>query len=201
MIVSGCTAQPDNSADSSHRRSFRPAGDYVHRLSGVHFPRSVGRLQLVEITEYDSKASDVGVGYNVFQRDLQAAFTVYVYPAPDIVSIGSPRNVIRQTRNTFCERELQGIEQSIESAHPQMRLVAHGEIASPSSNFEGPGRRLVYRGTDVFAGRQQAVRSEADLFCYVGGKWLISFRTTARASDEYRDQLDLLMRSIAWPAE
>ena len=58
---------------------------------------------------------------------------------------------------------------------------------------------IVFSFSGVFRGKKQPLRSEADLFCYVGGKGLIAYRTTAPTAVRYEAELTALMQRLRWP--
>jgi hypothetical protein len=54
----------------------------------------------------------------------------------------------------------------------------------------------------LFAGRRnQPVRSEAYLFCYVGGRWSVKYRFTHPADQDVRALIGAFRRELAWTIE
>ena len=196
MLCAGCTSKEPARHEP---RRFEPDGPYLHRASGMSFPEALGGLTRTAITEYGKDATDISTGYNLLTPDLKAAITIYVYPAPQITSIGSPPNVIEGARKKLCSDHFENVKLEIERAHPSAKLVDEGSIASPSPDFSGPAKRARYTMTEEYGARVQPLRSEADVFCYIGGKWVIVYRTTAPADVDYEIALKKLMTAIAWP--
>jgi hypothetical protein len=85
-------------------------------------------------------------------------------------------------------------------SHPGARQLVRGNVRSPSPQYAGTGRQIIYDYEDVFYGQKQTLRSETDLYCYVGGNWLIAFRSTAPVKVDYAPRLATFMRLLSWPA-
>lgn len=66
-------------------------GAYVHTASGITMPESIAGFQRDAVFRYDEDGLDVSAGYNLVTPSQHIAATVYVYPAPSLVSIGSPQ--------------------------------------------------------------------------------------------------------------
>ncbi|MBW8911472.1 MAG: hypothetical protein JF564_06225, partial [Sphingomonas sp.] len=124
--------------------------------------------------------------------------TVYVYPAPEVPA-KTPVAAMKAVQDRLCADHFEGIKADIVQSHAGAVLIEESETASPApASFAHTGRRAVFSFTD-YRDKEQPLRSEADLFCYVGGKWLIAYRTTAPASVRYEAELAALMRSLHWP--
>ena len=195
LLLTGCGSQAQ-SPDEPKRLTV--ADTYTHSATGFKFPRSVGKFKRSAITEYNQEKTDVGVGYDNVAAHM--AVTVYVYPAPPLTSIGSPQAVIDDARNHLCTQAWEGIKAEIVQAHPDAELIALENIGSPSPVYNKVGRKAVFRFSGNLGGQTQPVHSEADLFCYAGGRWLVSYRTTTPEAFDYRSDLDTLMHSLQWPS-
>ena len=180
-------------------KELNPVGNYVHSATGFTFPPALGVFKRSGITEYNSDKTDVSAGYDKVASGLSVATTVYVYPAPPLTSIGSPQAVIDDAKEHLCAQVWEGIKSDIVRAHPDAELIALDQIPSPSSVFKQHGRKAIFRFTGNFGGSNQPLRSEADLFCYAGGNWLVAYRTTAPAGFDYSSDLGALMRDLRWP--
>jgi len=180
-------------------KKLNPSGAYVHRATGFTFPVALGKFTRTAITEYNQEKTDVSAGYGKVAGQESVAITVYVYPAPPLTSIGSPQTVIDDARQHLCTQVWEGLKVEIAQAHPDAELLSLEQIDSPFSSFRKPGHRAVFRFTGNLGGKEQPVRSEADLFCYAGGQWLVAYRTTAPDAFDYRGDLDALMHLLRWP--
>jgi len=196
LLFCGCTSAaqaPDQP------RSFNPLGPYRQDATGFIFPVAVEPFRRSVVTEFNAQKTDVSAGYDKPPGPNAMAATIYVYPAPSLTSIGSPQNVIDEARDHLCNEAWEGIKSEIQHAHPDAKLIEQGQLPSPSPTFTNPGHRAVFAFTDIFAGTQQPLHSEADLFCYVKDQWLVAYRTTTPAANDYRADLTTLMRKLRWP--
>lgn len=193
VLVALATASAADTPASSARSAI-----FEHRETGFRFPTLLGPFRRVETRRYDRNGRDVGVGYNLETSGHQMAVTVFVYPAPSLPAYRSPE-ASSTAREERCDRAFAAVQADIGAAHPGARLEEEGIAPSPSAEHAREGLRAVYAFDGVFNGRRQSLRSEATLFCYVGGDWLIAYRTTAPISVDYRADLARLMRDLVWP--
>ena len=168
---------------------------YVHKPTGMSFPPAVGHLQRDKVIEYDREATDISAGYNLDEPDGRIVLTVFIFPAP---MIEAGKNVADQQKRK-CGEAFEDVKSQV-FVHPGAKLVEEGNVASPSPGHMHAGRRAVFtlRGM-AYVELKGPLRSEADLFCYVGGKWLILYLATAPDGVAYESQLAELMHAIAWP--
>jgi hypothetical protein len=197
ILLAGCGPQTPRARQP---KRLNPSGTYVHRPTGFAFPVALGMFTRSVVTEYDRDATDVSGGYDKAAGDEGVAVTVYVYPAPLLISIGSPQAVVEDSRDHLCVGAWESLKAEIVQSHPDAELIGLGTIASPSPLFKAAGHKAVFKFTGNFGGREQSLRSEADLFCYAGGRWLVAYRTTAPAAFDYRADLAALMQALRWPA-
>ncbi|HJQ16235.1 MAG TPA: hypothetical protein VJR87_12840 [Allosphingosinicella sp.] len=192
VIILALAAVP---AGGQGLKQIDPTVSYVHGATGMSFPPSVGRLERNTVVEYDAAATDVSAGYKIDGPKGRVIFTVYIFPAPPAKAAGD----LRTGRMEACGEAFEGVKNDIK-IHPGARLIEEGEVDSPSPKFNGKGKRVVF-SLDGLLGVQAKgpFRSEAELFCYVGGRWQIMYRTTAPVDVTYEADLADLMRGIAWP--
>lgn len=179
FLCSACRASPGTDVET-----------YVHSGTGFRFPALVGEFRRAQIDKYNSEETDVGVGYNLYSAEKQIAVTVFVYPAPPAQGAA---------RAAACEDQFRSVKSDIEKAHAGARLVEETSAPSPMPDRAETGLKAIYRFSGVFAGVEQPLQSEADLFCYVSGPWFIAYRTTAPANLDYRPDLAGLERRLTWP--
>ena len=164
------------------------------------FPTQVGEFRRVSVYRYAADGSDESAGYNLYQPGAHIAATVYVYPAPGTVIAKRPQpETAPAAKDQLCSGEFDRVQLEIEGAYEGDTLIEE----SGTAHGETPGLRAVYTFTaPIFAGRRdQAVRSEAYLFCYVGGRWSVKYRFTYPADQDVRALIDAFMRDLAWTIE
>ncbi len=176
MLLCGCPtvrthylAQPEQLAVN---------GPYVHAASRIAFPESVSGLQRGAVLRYDADGLDVSAAYNCLNALHPMVVTVYVYPAPSLVSIGSPPEVVAGAREHLTRNEFERRKQEILQAHPSARLIGQSDAKRAESDRSYPGKLAVFEYEDMFAGSRTQLRSVLYLFCYVGDKWTVKFRFT-----------------------
>ncbi len=167
-------------------------GTVTHVATGFQFPEVVGGFNRVSIHAFNSAATDVSIGYASLTPGAQVAVTVYITPAPAV-----DLNAAAQARS--CEKQFAAMDNRIAKAHPDARQLVRGDTRSPSSQYDGTGKQVIYDYEDMFYGQKQTLRSETDLYCYVGGDWLIAYRATAPIKVDYAPKLANFMRALAWP--
>lgn len=172
---------------------------YVHRGSGFIFPAAAGDYQRTGLIEYDVAATDVSAGYQTMTPGRETVMTIYVYPAPEVPAETRAAE-IDAVQDKLCADHFEDIKAGIVQSHPGAVLIEEGRTTSPApGSFAHAGRRAVFGFSSAFRGKEQPLRSEADLFCYVGGKWLIAYRTTAPTAVRYEAELAALMQRLRWP--
>jgi hypothetical protein len=167
-------------------------GTVTHVATGFHFPAVVGDFNRVLIHAFNSAATDVSISYATLKPGAQLAVTVYITPAPAV----DPTSAAEAKS---CDQQFAAMDGRITKVHPEARQLVLGKVRSPSPEYVGTGRQVIYDYEDVFYGQKQTLRSETDLYCYVGGNWLIAYRATAPVKVNYAPLLASFMRNLAWP--
>lgn len=151
-------------------------GEIGHVESGILFPEIVNGFVRGLLRTYDSVGHDVSAGYNLVDTQNPIAITVYVYPAPKLLSFGSPANVVENTRRILMISDFNSMKAQIMKVYPVASILSEREIVllfrgqslyRRSLKFS-PRERLVYRMLPVIA--------HVEIFAF--GKWLIKFRVT-----------------------
>jgi hypothetical protein len=163
------------------------------------FPMTVGEFKRGSITRFDAKGFNVSVGYNLYQIPKAAVATIYVYPSPSIVSIGSPVNVVESARATLCQNEYEARKREIAGAHPGAKLLNEDVLASPKSGVIGKGKTATFEYEEVFAGVRQSLHSRLDMFCYIDGKWTVKYRFTYPVPFDAKHGLTKFIETVPWP--
>lgn len=172
--------------------SAQTSAPFVHSGTGFSFPRMVGEFRRSNVDTYNAEGTDVGVGYDLLTPGSQMATTVFVYPAPHAAEADKP---------AACDKQWNDVKAQIAAKHPGATLVREGSVSAPTQTGRPVGRQAVYHLAGNFAMRDQALQSEADLYCYVNGDWFVAYRTTSPSSVAYRPRLDGFMHALAWPSK
>ena len=195
ILLIGCPTRP-RPVDQPQVTSAD--GAYVHEKSGMTFPIAVGDFQRVMVQRYDQDGLDVSAGYNLFDSRRQIAATVYVYPAPSLVSIGSPSQTVTSARSFLAKNEFEARKREITQPRPGARLIEDTEISIPIGGTVRVGRMATFEYEEKFAGKQQALRSHLCMFNYVGGKWALKYRITYPKHLEATSEIDTVLQGVPW---
>ena len=115
----GCPARPRPLAQP---QTILTEGSYTHR-SGMTFPLAVEGFRRSIVQRYDQEGLDVSAGYDLYDPSHKIAATVYVYPAPSLVSIGSPPEVVETAHARLAKNEFEARKREILQSHPWSRLI------------------------------------------------------------------------------
>ena len=196
LLLTGCP--PTNPSSPSLPDNHQVAASYIHKPSGMAFPQSVNDFQRVNITRYDKEGLDVPVGYDLFDPLRAIAATVYVYPAPRVVSIASPPDVVAKAKDIAAKGEFERRKQEILQAHSGAKLIQEKDISLVQTGATRLGRMARFESEDVFANKRQAVEGQVYLFCYVNGDWVIKYRFSYPKSFDAAKDIDDFMRDLSW---
>ena len=164
----------------------------------MSFPASVGEFRRVTLVRYDADELDVSAGYNWGSQATEIVATVYIYPAPSLISIGSPPDVVASARTTLCNGEFERRKKEIVASHPGAMLISEGDVPTPQPGPTIPGKIASYEYEDAFQGVRQRLHSELYVYCYVGGKWAFEYRFTSPKDFPARDAISNFMAGLTW---
>src|ERR1700704_496585 len=173
FLLIGCPARP---RPLDQPQAIIADGAFRHDKSGMTFPIAVGEFQRGMLQRYDQDGLDVSVGYNLYDSRRQIITTVYGYPAPPLVSIGSPPETVASARSFLAKNEFEARKREIMQPRPGARLIEDTEIKIPIGGKVRIGRIATFEYDEQFAGRQQSLRSHLCMFNFVGGKWALKYR-------------------------
>jgi hypothetical protein len=179
---------------------LHPDGPYTQAKTGMTYPVSVGDFQRVTIIRYKDDGSDESAGYNRYTPGTEIGATVYVFPSPSLVSIGSPQNVIDGARAHLCDSQFLAVQNEIKGAHPDAVLVSQGDVTLTQADAAYKGHEAFYTLTNAnFFGRHQVPsRSDVYVFCYAGGKWTVEYRIDYPVVHDANGAIADFMRSLTW---
>lgn len=173
-------------------------GPYRHVAADAIFPERVGGFVRDTLYQYDAEGRDVSASYNLATPEGRLLLTVYIYPALQAGATDGSRGG-KAARAQLCALEHGAVKQAIAN---------HVPGASPSDEDGGIAvrgveaslsHRSIYRYRIRFDDREQEVRSEAHLYCFVKGKWLVKYRVTTPAAVDGRNAIDAFIRGGPWP--
>src|SRR4029453_1494688 len=100
---------------------------------------------------------------------------------------------------TVCDREFQDVRAVIAQQHKDAEIAEEG--GSPAIAGVAPElmHRTVYNFRDSFSGEIRELRSEVDLYCYVGGRWLVKYRAPSNVDFDVTRDIEQFIRRGPWP--
>ena len=165
-------------------------GVYIHAPARAAFPPEVGEFRRTKIFRYDEAGEDVSASYDLATPAGRLLITIYIYPAAAAAGADRAR---------LCDQEFAAVNAAISSQHDNVAPIEQG-AALPAEGIDGKlGHRSVYRFATPFDDRVQEIRSEAHLYCYVGGDWLVKYRVSAPTAVETRGPVEAFIRDGPWP--
>ena len=164
------------------------------------FPTAIDDFQRVTIIRYAPDGTDESAGYNYAKPMKEIVATVYVFPSPRVLSIGSPDYVVREAYDKVCQQQFQGVEREVMAAHPAATLVGDGPITivQPDGNHAGFKATYDLVNDRAFGRTNVASRSEAYLFCFAGGKWSVEYRIDYPRDFDASSLIALFMQDLHW---
>lgn len=151
--------------------------DFVgHRASGIRFPESLAGFERGEVKAYDGDGEDQSFAYNRVTLLEQIVLTLYVYPAPSLVSIGSPDDVVESALRHQIDLQFESAVGSFLEKNSEATLLVDQSRELPFCGLQLPGRGALYRtpNSAVFPGVTAISRFEL----YRNGEWWIKLRAT-----------------------
>ncbi|HLD66373.1 MAG TPA: hypothetical protein VJA19_10030 [Pseudomonas sp.] len=189
FMIAGCMNPP------YQPQNIEVSGAYTQADTGIIFPPTSGIFRRVEMLRIDERASHIYVGYNSELIALPIIVSVYVYPGPQIISIGSPPEVIATARQKLLLDQQAEQKQGIVNAHPGGRLIAENAVTLLYSGQSVPGLRVDYEFHELFQGEVQKVNSALYLFDL--GDSMLKFRISSPASVDSEAPVAKLMAELA----
>jgi len=174
-------------------------GPYFHRPARAVYPPQVGEFRRSKVYRYDPEGKDVSASYDLATPEGRLLITVYIYPAAAIVGAALQESGGTAARARLCGEEFGAVKAAISRQHGDAAPIDEGEALALPGSEPGLRHRAVYNFRSPFDGREQELRSEAHLYCYVGGDWLVKYRVSAPAAVESRKAVEAFLRAGPWP--
>ncbi len=176
-----------------------PAETYVQAASGMAFPLVAGRFErLNSVTRYAADGSDESVGYRWQTKAGSVNATVYVYPSPTLSNASAAAGNLDQARSELCNAQFASVLREIASVHPTATLVEEGPttLQQRRGHYAGHALAFTISSPSAFGKDHAPLRSEAELFCYLGGRWNVKYRFTYPAAIRAQRAIDEFMREL-----
>jgi len=149
------------------------------------------------VTRYDSEGLDLSANYQLVRPDGQVRATIYIYPAaPSAAAPTAPAARIR-----FCREHFEGVENSIRQTYKGADRLDGDPTPVRGGVAPGLAHRSSFRfSADIGRGIERLV-SEARLYCFVSGNWLVKYRISASEGMDARGAIESFVRLGPWPGQ
>lgn len=176
-------------------QNIEVSGAYTQADTGIIFPPTSGIFRRVDMVRFDDRASHIYVGYNSELIAQPIIVSAYIYPGPQIISIGSPPEVIATARQKLLRDHQEQQKQDIIRAHPGGQLIAENAVTLVYRGQSVSGLRVDYELHEPFQGEVQSINSELYLFDL--GNSILKFRVSSPASVDSEAPVAKLMAELA----
>jgi hypothetical protein len=187
-ILAALAALP--SAPAAAQKPLDQPGTVSHRRAEAHFVERVGEFRRTSVVQYDEDGHDISASYELVRGDGRLVLTVYVYPATEAAETARP---------TLCNQEFNNVRQVIGQQYGGATMTEEGPAPAMTGIEAGLSHRSVYRLRAPFAGEVRDLRSEVDLYCYVGRRWLVKYRATSNEGFDAGPEVERFIRTGPWP--
>lgn len=175
--ISGSLVACETPPESHTADSIELGADFVgHAPSGIRFPAALAGFQRGEQKTYDDAGENQSFAYNRANMFERVLLTVYVYPAPSMVSIGSPDDVVQSARRDQLNREFESATALLQRNNSGAVLLSDHEGELPFCGEDLYGRAARYRTPNGWDQPGLNLISRIDL-CR-NGRWWIKLRAT-----------------------
>jgi hypothetical protein len=173
-------------------------GPYTQAASGMVYPETVDDFRRISVMQYKSDGTDVSAGYQRPVPNAEIVATAYSFPTPPPpADVGQP---VEAAQNKLCGALAGQVVREIEATYPSAQRVRADLVSLSQNGAVQHGYHALYSMTvPNFQGRQQeAVKSEAYVFCYAGGKWTVEYRFTYPAAADAAPAIAKFMSDLKW---
>lgn len=176
-------------------RDITARGTVAHREARTGFPETVGEFRRIAVTQYDPFGRDISANYQLVRDDGQVRMSVYVYPADAFGPVPAGKDGERR----FCREHFDGVEAAIRQNHRDAdRLDAEPPVMRGGID-PSLAHRSVFRITADIGRGLEELTSEARLYCFAGGNWLVKYRISGSARLDARAAIENFVRLGPWP--
>lgn len=185
------------------QETIRTPGMVEHRAAQTGFPERIGEFRRSNATRYDADGRNISASYNLNRPEGRLLISVYIYPAGRVEAAPGSGESADLARALLCRREFDGVIQAIVYQNKDAEAVRHhGPLAVSGTQPQLSHRAAYHFQTQFQSGGQvslQEVRSEARLYCYVGGDWQVKYRITAPTGLDIDSAVEAFIRAGPWP--
>jgi len=191
--------QPTSPANQFQPVRLEVEGAYTHSPTSIELPLTAGPFGRIGITKYDEGETDVSGHYEHFVPPKRISATVYIYPAPRVVSIGSPANVIESAKSNVVASHFRALKREILANHPQAKLVSEERVSLPSLRRMLKGEKTEFQFTSETGNTQFPASSF--LYLFRCDDWLLKIRATAprKLRADMENAVDKLISELPIP--
>ncbi len=147
---------------------------YTQAATGVSLPIHFEHFNRVFIKKYDAQATHIIVGYNHKKKPI--ALTLYIYPAPQVTSFGSPQAVIDEAKENLFYTEFEKNLDAIKKYHKDCDITVKEPYHFRQKGIEHKGLHAEILYFEVFEGSFQNLISH--LYLFQSGDFLYKYRIT-----------------------
>ncbi|CAA9386841.1 MAG: hypothetical protein AVDCRST_MAG64-975 [uncultured Phycisphaerae bacterium] len=161
------------------------AGSTIDRLRAF-YPEKIKDFRRTEFYPYDEAGDDASVGYGIDQKGRipWVVFTAYFYPA----------------RGDSLDEDIKAAIRDVTSQHEEAEVGEPEVVEVTRHGKKREGRRVRFKFTHAFGGKEQPLASELYLFPGTPGR-LVKYRISYPAADaeKLQKKVDKFAESFPWP--
>jgi hypothetical protein len=180
----------------AQERIDRP-GPVEHRAAAAAFPERIGEFRRSNVYSYDPAGTNLSATYQLGGPGALLILTIYIYPTAQAEATFGAETA--GDRGRLCGSDFEEAREAIRQRNPAAKLTEDGAAPDVNGVPAGLTHRSVYEMVAPFDQQEQEVRSELDLYCYVGGAWQVKYRVTSHPRIDADDALRRFIRSGPWP--
>ena len=128
-------------------REFDP-GVVGHAGSGVVFPEMLGEFKRGDVTDFKNDGTNLGVTYTRSHLVDRLNASVFVYPGPELRSMGSSNATKNEARKLLLDGHFDGVKQEVFAANAGAKLVDEAEFTMFLFGEHRPAKSAVFSYSD-----------------------------------------------------
>jgi hypothetical protein len=172
-------------------------GGYVHPATGQAFPPLVAGFVRIDLAHYRTDMPDLAASYAIPAEARTISVTIFLRPAPVLLSVGQLPDAVARARDDACRREADRADQEFAYFHAANRLATH-PVALNKDSVVREGALSVFAYSAMYHGVQQTLRTEIAFFCRAGAGWTMTFAFTYPEDVLAADPIARFMGALNW---
>ncbi len=161
------------------------------------FPKTVGTFGRTNINQYDKDGLDVSAGYNLWTLNGIVVTTVYCFPGPSLVSIGSPPDVVADAKAHLADAAFDSIKREISAHHLKVKFIDEQTVTHDSNGKTYAGKIAKFEYSEATS-PDQTLYSTVALFCFVNEKWALEYRFTSSNEPATMAATETFISTLPW---